>query len=307
MKKKLYLVITLLLSAAVLSLSSCLKDKRLVDFSTATPVVEFNLGGLAYFSSDAIQTPYNIDTIKFAVSVTTKTVPTTATNVKLAIDNSVITSYIAQNPGINYQVMPTNAYTISTLNVQIPANQRYAIVTMYVDMTKIDPSQSYMLPIKIVSSDPSYTVSGNMGIHYYHFIGNDFAGTYYWDYTRTPAAGNFTNGTAIISPVTPTDAEAFSGYYTGLVIYDLTFTKNSDGTYSNVQVNLNAASVASQLTANNISVTQQAVFASTGTNTLSQTPVTKAYILSHLDFIYKVLGSAGGRTVEDRFHTTTTN
>lgn len=301
MKKKLYLFATILLSAAALSLSSCLKDNRLVDFSNATPVVEFNLGGLSYFSSDALQTPYSIDTVKFAVSVTTKNVPTTATTVKLAVDNSVIASYVSQNPGINYQVMPTNAYTISTLNVQIPANSRVAIVTMYVDMTKIDPSQSYMLPIRIVGSNPSYTISGNMGIHYYHFIGNDFAGNYNWDYTRTPPAGNFTGGTTTISPVTPTDAEVYSGYYTGLVTYDLTFTKNSDGTYSNVQVNLNAASVASQLTANNISVTQQAVFKATGTNTLGNN-LTKAYILNNLDFIYKVLGSAGARTVEDRFY-----
>ncbi len=41
MKKKLYLITTILLSAAALSLSSCLKDNRYVDFSKGSNVVDF--------------------------------------------------------------------------------------------------------------------------------------------------------------------------------------------------------------------------------------------------------------------------
>ncbi len=310
MKKKLYLFITVLLSAATLTLSSCLKDSRLVDFSNATPVVEFNLGGLSYFGADAIQTPYSIDTIQFAVSVTTKNVPTTSTSVKLEVDNSVITSYVAQNPGIQYQVMPTNAYTISTLNPVIPANQRVVIVTMYVDMTKVDPSQSFMIPIRIVSSNPAYTVSGNQGIHYYHFIGNDFAGTYSWDYTRTPAAGNFTGATAIVSPITPSEASFPDAYYTGLVTYDFSFTKTGTGataSYTNLTITLDAASVASQLTPNGISVVSGAQFVdpATGTPTGKSVlpgPYTYTQVLGLLDFTYEVFNGSANRTMVDHFY-----
>jgi hypothetical protein len=255
MKKKLYFITTLLLATAGLSLSSCLKDSsHYIDFGNATPVVEFNLGGLAYFGSDNIQSPNSIDTIQFAVSVTTKNVPTTATTVNLAVDNSIITSYVATNPAIQYQPLPTADYTISTLKVVIPANQRVAIVTLYVNMTLIDPSQSYMLPIKITGSSPAYTISGNMGIHYFHFIGNPFAGNYEHYYTRwntpdtttTPSTPRTDEGVDIASPISPTEFTIITDYYTQ-PRYDITFTQTGTGPsamYSNFQVTFYASDVA---------------------------------------------------------------
>src|SRR5579862_6991322 len=115
MKKKLYILSTLLLSAAVLSLSSCLKDNsHYVDFSKGTPIVEFNLGGLAYFGPDAITESGDTVVKQFAVSVASTTLPTTATTVTLAIDNSIMTSYVAANPSVPYIAFPAGSYVFNT-------------------------------------------------------------------------------------------------------------------------------------------------------------------------------------------------
>jgi hypothetical protein len=311
MKKKLYFITALLLATVGLSLSSCLKDNsHYIDFGSSTPVVEFNLGGMSYFNADNIQSSEAIDTIQFAVSVTTAKVPTTPTTINIEVDNSIITSYVAANPAIPYQVMPTANYTLSTDKVQIPANQRVAIVTLYVYMTLINTSNSYMIPIRITGSNPSYTISGNQGIHYFHFIGNDFAGTYTWDYTRTPASGNFTGGTATVSPISPTEASFPDNYYTGLVTYDFTFTKTGTGstaTYTNLNIVVDAASVASQLTPNGISVSTAATFVdpatglSTGLSTLPG-PYTYTQVLQLLDFSYSVFNGSANRTMVDYFY-----
>ncbi len=128
MKKRLFYITTFLLSAAVLSLSSCLKDSRLVDFSKATPVVEFNYGGLTNFGKSAItETP---DTVvrQIAVSVTTAAVPTTPTTITLAVDFSIIAPYVAANPAVKYLQMPTGTYAFTATTVTIPAGQRAVVV-----------------------------------------------------------------------------------------------------------------------------------------------------------------------------------
>ena len=158
-----------------------------------------------------------------------------------------------------------------------------------------------MLPIRILKAP--YTISANMGIHYFHFIGNVFAGSYLHAYTRTPASGNYPGNPAILNPVTSTQFETFSGYYTGLVRYEVTFTITGTGataTYSNFQVTLNADDVTNILTANSISVTSQPVIVTPGYSPTIQ--YTYAQALALFDFQYSVLGSSGARTVEDRFY-----
>lgn len=266
MKKRFYYITTILLSAAVLSLSSCLKDSRYVDFSKATPVVEFNLGGKAYFASDAITESGDTVVKQFAVSVTTATVPTTATTVTLAIDNSITTAYNAANPAVTYQAFPASAYVFNSTTVTIPAGQRVAIVSVTFYKDQYDPSQSYMLPIKIVSTTGGYTVSGNMNIHYYHYIGNDFAGAYTHYYTRwetpdtlssSPSTLRGDGSSTIFAPVTPGEFTVQTDYYTG-PNYDVTFTKTGSGasaTYSNFAVKFLAADIApGGQWANNITV-----------------------------------------------------
>jgi hypothetical protein len=255
MKKKLYILSTLLLSAAVLSLSSCLKDNsRYVDFSKGTPIVEFNLGGSAFFGPDAITESGDTVVKQFAVSVASTTLPSSATTVTLAIDNSIVTSYNAANPSINYLPFPAGSFVYNTTSVTIPAGQRVAIVSVTFYKDKIDPSLSYMLPIKIVSAS-GYTslVSSNMAIHYYHYIGNDFAGSYEHYFDRWPVpdtAGTKDNnhvdeGAITFFPVDPSTFTVQSAYYTGIP-YTVSFTKTGTGaaaTYSNFAVTFTAADI----------------------------------------------------------------
>jgi hypothetical protein len=328
MKKKLYLITTILLSAAALSLSSCLKDNRYVDFSKGSNVVDF---ATQTFGSDAITETPDTDangTIvrQFAINVATVNPPKTATTVTLAVDNSLVTSYDAANPSVTYLPMPTNAYKFTATSVTVPAGQQYATVSVTFYKNLLDPAKSYMLPIKIVSA-PGFTISGNQGVHYYHFIGNDFAGSYDWHYTRfnstdtTTAASplNADEGLTTVFPVTPTQFEVASGYLYQ-ARYEVTFTKTGNGPtamYSNFNVTLNADDVASELTAypvasgGPITVTVQPEFLPTsianksiagmGTPTLAG-PFTYAQALTLFRFSYGVANSVGGtRTFFDQY------
>lgn len=257
MKKKLYLITTVLLSAAVLSLSSCLKDSRYVDFSKVGTVVDFPLGGAVNFGADAItESPDSTGTIvrQFAVNVASPTAPTTATTITMAVDNTIIDPYNTANPAVTYLPMPAGSYSFTATSASIPAGQRYATVSVTFHKNLLDPSKSYMLPIKIVSTTGGYKISGNQGIHYYHFIGNDFAGAYEHFYTRwnngdsttAPSTNHADVGATVFNPVSPTEFTVPTNYYTG-PNYDVTFTKTGTGasaTYSNWAVQFLPADVA---------------------------------------------------------------
>jgi hypothetical protein len=276
MKKKLYFISTLLLSAAVLSLSSCLKDdKRYTDFSKGTPIVEFNLGGLAYFGPDAVTETSDTVTKKFAVSVASVTMPSTPTTISLAVDNSIVATYNAANPAVTYIAMPANAYKVAVTAITIPGGQRVFVDSVTIYKNKLDPSLSYLLPIKIASTSGGYTISSNMSVHYYHVIGNDFAGTYREKYQRYNAADStsaplngasidFVDGvTTTFVPVTPTELTVYAGYVSQTEFrYDITFTKTGTGasaTYSDFHVTFIASDVTAEAAAG-IVVTQAPVF-----------------------------------------------
>lgn len=258
MKKRIYLITTILLSAGALSLSSCLKDSRFVDFTKVGTIVEFPKGGLVNFSGDAVTAAPDTDangtiTQQFAVNIASPTVPTTATTVTLGVDDpAIVTAYNNSNSAVFYLPMPSNAYSITQTTATIPAGQRTATFTVKFYKKLLDPSKSYMLPIAIKSAG-SYNISGNMNIHYYHFIGNDFAGNYehYFDRWSIPDSTNAAKkdnkhvdkGTSVFSPVSPTEFTVATFYYTGPP-YHVKFTKTGSGasaTYSNFQVDFTAA------------------------------------------------------------------
>jgi hypothetical protein len=252
MKKKLFIITSLLISAAVLSLSSCLKDNRYVDFSNTGTIVNFNLGGLAYFSQDAITETPDSDangTIvrQFAVNIGSSTPPKTATVITLAVDSSLVAPYNAANTAVQYTTVPSNAYVFTNTTVTIPAGQTTAIVSITFYKNKLNSATSYMLPVRIAKAP--YTISANMGIHYFHFIGNVFAGAYTHYYSRwetpdtttTPSSNRVligTIGSTTLSPVTPNEFTVQTNYYTQ-PNYDVTFTITGTGataTYSNFAV-----------------------------------------------------------------------
>ena len=308
MKKKIYFITTILLSAAVLSLSSCLKDPRYVDFSKVGTLVEFPLGGLEHFGADAVTQTPDTDangtiTLQFAVTIASPTVPTTATTVTLAVDNTIVTSYNATESSVVYNTMPTNAFVFTSTSVSIPANQRSGIATVTFYKNLLDPSKSYMLPIKIVSASDGATVSGNFGIHYFHFIGNDFAGAYTQIFRRWNADDSLSGGFSgasftapvTIFPVTPTEFIVKSGYDASLVSYDVSFTKNpgANPTYQDFSVQLLPSDLA-VLTANGLSQVVAPSFVKAGGlgPPVAGTPYTYAQAIQLFRFVWTSHSSA---------------
>lgn len=249
MKKSIYLITSSLVVAAVLSLSSCLKDPRLIDLTKGGTVVDFPKGGLNNFGGSAITDAGDTIVKQFAVNVASPNPTTSATNITIAVDNTITDNYNTSQSAVFYEHMPTNAFALSATDLTVPAGQRYATVSVTFYKSMLDPSKSYMLPIKI-SKTSNGIISGNYGILYYHFIGNDFAGTYDLIWTRwnvadtsgAPAYDHLDLGTEIASPVDPTTFKIGSGYYTGIP-YTVTFTKTGTGssaTYSNFAVTFTA-------------------------------------------------------------------
>jgi hypothetical protein len=308
MKKRLYLITAILASVTVLSLSSCLKDPRYLDFSKVGTLVEFPLGGTQNFAADAITAAPGDDangsiTVQFAVNVASPTVPTTATTVTLAIDNSIITSYNALGGPVTYVPLPTSDFSFTTTTVNIPAGQRSGIASVTFYKNLMDPTQSYMLPIKIVSTTGGYTISGNFNIHYFHFIGNAFAATdYVWDYYRynsntvlpTPSAGTSLGQQGTISPVTPTEFTMLTGYNGSGVYYIVDFDIAGTGpstVYSNFTVSFDAATVAAGWTPAGITTVD-------GPNILIANPTTKEFKMQYIDFN----GTADRYIIDDYHH-----
>src|SRR5579863_10411502 len=146
MKKKLYFITTILAAMAALSLSSCLKDPRYVSFSQGGTVFNFPTGGLSHFAADAVTDPGDTITKQFAVEIASPTVPTSATTVTLAVDNSIVTAYNATESTVNYKAMPAGSFVFTGTSVSIPAGKRSAVVSVTFYKGLLDPSKSYMLP-----------------------------------------------------------------------------------------------------------------------------------------------------------------
>lgn len=301
MKKKIYFITTALAALAALSLSSCLKDPRYVNFGQGGTVINFPKGGLSNFGGSAVTDAGDTIVKQFAVELASPTPPSSNSDVTIAVDNSIIAAYVAKNSAIDYQPMPDGSYVLSATKATIPAGKRSAAITVTFYKGLLDPSKSYMLPIKIVSGPAGSTVSGNFGILYYHFIGNDFAGTYeeFFDRWHLPdsTAANAANhdynnadlGTTVLSPVNPTEFQVQTAYYTA-PRYDVTFTKTGTGpsaTYSNFQVKFVAADVAAGTQwGDNITVIQQPKIASLHFNYDPNTQYTYAQSLLLFRFYF---------------------
>jgi hypothetical protein len=283
-----------------------------VDFASGSNIAYFPKGGTPYFSSEAITEAPDTDangTIvrQFAVGIATVNPPKSATTINLAVDATIVDTYNAANAattGVTYLPMPADAYVFDTKSVTIPAGQQYATVSVTFYKAKLDPSKSYMLPIKIASNSAGLKISGNMGIQYYHFIGNDFAGIYKWQFTRNPPAGNFTfadGQTNTFLPDSRTQFEVSGGYYTQDIRYVVSFTETGSypsATYSNFQISINPDDVA-RIKGAGINITVQPSIVGYDPN--HNYTYAEALTLFQNGFTYSVLGGSGARTNLDQY------
>jgi hypothetical protein len=311
MKKTIFILV---LAAFSLSISSCLKDKPNTDFSGIGTVIELPYAGLQYFSSDAITDTGNTVVRKFGINIASAKPLSTATNYTIAVNNALLTAYDQANTGTLFLPMPAGSYTISKLSGTIPAGQRLDSVTVTFDKTKLDPSKSYLLPIALVSASNGI-LSGNFNAHYYHFIGNDFAGAWRQTFRRWSAvtdsttagtlySGSFAGNSATFVPVSPTEFVVYTGYDGDNVIhYDVNFTKNSNGTYSNFTVALLAADVSA--VSGSIAFPQAPVFLSQpGGTSLGSTiagPLTLAQAQKAFNFQF-IAQTSAARYIVDYFY-----
>jgi hypothetical protein len=242
----------LITGAGILSVvflfSSCLKSRSgETDFSGLQPVVLIPEGGLAAFGSQALTFPSAdaSDTAVFHVNYAATNVAPANETVTLAVDQTALQTWNTNNPGAQYQLFPDSLYSFTSTSVTVTKGDNYVAVPVVVYPDKIDPTQSYMLPISIKAAPSGSTISGNFGTIWYHVIGNPIAGTYTWNWLRwnsadtSGAPNNTASAPQVFSPDNPTTVEVPSGYYNG-PRYVITFDNNG-GVLSNFSVSLNPA------------------------------------------------------------------
>jgi len=201
--------------------TACLKDKPNTDFSSTqgTYIAEISTasvnptpnapsGGTPYFNQATLSL-LGTDpiTVWFTVNIASDYPPTKDIPVTLAVNTGAIYSPNA----VVYSPMPDSTYTFAVKTGTIKAGSRLDTFYVTFDPTKVDPTQSYELPISITSA-PGTTISANMGTIYLHVIGNPLAGPYTstgtrWNYTGVigytggpiPAGGTATN----LGPLSP--------------------------------------------------------------------------------------------------------
>ncbi|MBD1363644.1 DUF1735 domain-containing protein [Mucilaginibacter sp. ZT4R22] len=160
MKKISYLKnISMLLGlAAVVSFSSCLKDKNFVDFAAVGVTVELPLApsGIQAQSFEISSTPA---TFQIAVNVASPKPLSTPLDVTIAVDQAALTAYNTAN-STSYELLPAAAYTLSGTKLTVPANQRLVYLTVTVKSSVIDPSKAYVLPISLVDAS-GQTINAN--------------------------------------------------------------------------------------------------------------------------------------------------
>jgi hypothetical protein len=278
----------------VISISSCVKDFRTneTNLNHLQPTVNIAEGGLYQFGTEALLFPGtdDTDTAYFHVNYAARNVAPSDQTFALGIDTSAISAYNTTG-GLQYQLLPSADYSFTSTSVKVAKGQSYSDpVPVIFYPSKIDPTVNYMLPITITQAPAGVTISSNVKTIYYHFIGNPFAGTYVWDFTRwsnpsktgSPDGTSFTGNTAILSPVTNTQFEVPSGYYIG-PRYEVTFTKNADGTYSNFQVTLNPDDVATMASAG--------VVVTNGPNIITADPINKTFTFQYTTLTRYVIDS----------------
>jgi hypothetical protein len=290
----------ILLGVLTVSLTSCLKDKPNVDFSNIGAFAEIVHSGTPYFGESAITDAGDTITKTYQVNITGVYAPTKDVTVSLAVDNSIIAPYNTANPAVLYDALPAGSFVLGTTSATIKAGTRLANFTVTFYRNKLDPSKSYMLPIKIVSAN-GVALSNNFNIKYYHFIGNDFAGTYKYDYSRynngvgptggPPSTGPTAGATRVLSPITPTHFQMTTGYANNNVLYDVTFTRTVTAgvvSYSNWAVTIDPVTLAANLAG--VSIVQQPKF-------LTLDPVNKTFEIQFIAF-----NGSANRYIVDKYY-----
>ncbi len=151
---------TVVLFAAILLVSSCLKDNEFfVDFSDYEPNIELplaavNVNGpaLALFDDSAEPTEYYA-----FVNVASMDKPTSPVTATLALDVDYLNQYNADQAAANenyvpFELLPDSAYSISSWDITVAPGEREGKLPIEIVTRKIDLSKKYILPLTIAQS-----------------------------------------------------------------------------------------------------------------------------------------------------------
>jgi hypothetical protein len=182
MKKKINLITAILLTGTALSISSCLKDNsHYIDFAGSIPTVELPLSAPSDASPsapfNAASFPIQSTPTAFSIIVNLASPKTlsTAVTVTLALDPTDLAAYNAAN-STSYIILPPADYTVPSWTITIPPGGREVPFKINLITSAIDPSQAYVLPIKIVSS--SVTVNQFNYVLFNIGVQNQYDGDY---------------------------------------------------------------------------------------------------------------------------------
>jgi hypothetical protein len=184
--------------AVVSTLPSCLKNgDYYIPFSSAAASVDLPLAASTSNGITAFAYPSTVTsvTLPIMVNVASPNLPTTATTINLALDTAGLSQYNADN-GTDYQPLPDSTYTISSWDVTVPAGKRLDSVTVTIQLSKLDLSNAYVLPVTIASA--SLPIEQWNHLFYYVAVKNKWDGVYdYKGYALRAGdpvlTGNFTD------------------------------------------------------------------------------------------------------------------
>lgn len=153
-------LLPVLLVALALNLSSCLKSKdTYVDFSKVGTTIELPLAALNQ------ETGVKVVVNKYTSSTTPSDLPVVvniaspkplnrALTVTLAVNaNDAIGKLNTALPTRGYALIPSNVYSVASLQVTIPAGQRTATANFKINSSVIGTTNTnYVLPVSIVDA-----------------------------------------------------------------------------------------------------------------------------------------------------------
>jgi len=166
------------IAVAMLSLNSCLKNgSYYTDFAAVSSSVELPLAASSGNGINAFSYPPTVTstTLPIYVNVASVSAPSKATSVTLALDTAGLSAYNSNN-GTAYQPIPDSVYTISSMDLSIPAGKRLDSVNVTIDLSKLDLSTPYVLPITIASA--SLPIEQWNHLFYYVAVKNNWDGIY---------------------------------------------------------------------------------------------------------------------------------
>jgi hypothetical protein len=162
MKKINYIKTALLSLTAMALLSSCLKDKRYIDFAASKPLIEFPAAAYGgEFQVAGVAASSTPTAFPIILNIASPSVLSTATTVTVSVNTAALDAYNTAN-GTSYVPLPAADYTINSNTVTIPANTRQANYVVNINTVAVGTNANYVLPVTITA------VSGGLIIDQYN-------------------------------------------------------------------------------------------------------------------------------------------